>query len=326
MIEGLNNSARSDDPSADLQFLFLINPASGHRHDDTLIQAIQAAFRGQGQSDRIHISITEHPQHATALAADFARQFGERGVVIACGGDGTAHEAANGIVGTQTALGILPLGTSNDFAKTVYPSLRLEQLISRLPHPDIRPIDLFQVNDRYCLNITSLGFDTKVQRTMLDLKRRIRRFVHLSYPLAILISLFGNRTYEMNYKLEVVLETPDHPIQTQSGHARFILAAISNGRYYGNGYFPSPRASVTDGVLDICMIDPLSLPAVLSLIPRYKKGTHVSHPAVHQIRTTGGRVWAPAGHLLLGNYDGESFEVPAIEFAVRPAMLRFAFY
>ncbi len=312
--------------SLERQFLFIINPQSGSRQDAGLEEAIRAVFDRHHLTPSIRIERTLHTMHARDLAADFARVHGSRGVVIACGGDGTAHEAANGLAGTATALGILPIGTSNDFAKTVYPSLTLSQLLERMPFPRIAPVDLIAVNDSYCLNIMSLGFDTKVQRTMLDLKRRFRWLIRLSYPLAILISLFGNRRFVMDCEFDAAPDQPGGLASTMTGRVQFILSAFCNGRYYGNGYFPAPGASVTDSLIDICLIDPLTLPQILGLIPRYKKGTHISHPAVHQYRTASGHIQALPGQELLGNYDGESFHANRIDFKVLPGCLQFAFY
>jgi diacylglycerol kinase (ATP) len=158
------------------------------------------------------------------------------------------------------------------------------------------------------------------------LKQRFRRMVRLGYPLAILISLLGNRTWHMSYQFEAAPHLPGGLPETQSGQTSFILAALCNGQYYGDGFNPAPDASQTDGLLDICLVDPLSLISIIPLIPRYKKGTHQTHPAVHTFKTTGGHLEAPAGQLLLGNYDGELFEAPAIDFKILPGALRFAFY
>ena len=104
-----------------------------------------------------HITLTNSIGHACAMAREFGQLHGANGIVFACGGDGTVHEAANGLYGTGSALGVLPLGTGNDFARHILPSLKPAELLPLLPKPDIRPIDLVQINDELCINITSFG-------------------------------------------------------------------------------------------------------------------------------------------------------------------------
>jgi diacylglycerol kinase (ATP) len=306
-----------------LHFAFIINPYAGRRTGVALREQINRAFTPGPLGHAFEILMTDRNGHASELAADLASCFGGRLVAVACGGDGTAHEVANGLVGTPAAMTVLPLGTGNDFVRTVYPGKNVEWLLAHITEPDIRPIDVIQVDDRVCLNITSLGFDTKVQRKAIVIAAKAPWLGNLSYHLAIVAALFGKRDYHMHYSLQTVGE--DGEFGLIEADAQFILAAICNGRYYGGGFNPSPQASLTDGILDFCLVDSLPLGRVLSLIPLYKKGLHLNDTSVHSFRVTSGQITATTGQLL-GNYDGESFEKPAIRFYVRPAALNFAFY
>ena len=252
------------------------------------------------------------------MANDFGRRFGAQAIVVACGGDGTAHEVANGLLGTSAALAILPLGTGNDFARAFLSSQSIEQLLPRLLQPDIRPIDLIRVNDRICLNITSFGFDTRVQRLMMSINRKFRWLGTLSYPLAIVIGLLGSRRFSFKYNLE---GSGEPEIQVD-----YILAALCNGRFYGGGFNPAPMAEIDDGRIELVLVDPLPLRRILALIPLYKKGQHLNDPAVHLLPVTSGHLAAPAGQLLLGNIDGELFEAARIDFEILPHAVHFAFY
>jgi YegS/Rv2252/BmrU family lipid kinase len=260
--------------------------------------------------------MTDRAGHGAELAAEFALHHGAQGIVVACGGDGTAHEIAQALLGTETALAILPLGTGNDFARAFLSSLNLDQLLSRIAQPQIRPIDLLEVNGRMSLNITSFGFDTRVQALMMAINRRLRWLRSMSYPLAIAISLFGNRTFTCSCALDGGLRQDVH----------YILAALCNGRYYGGGFNPAPQASVEDGTIEWVQIDPLSLPRILGLISKYKQGRHVGDPAVHSRSVKEGHLWAAPGQALLGNIDGELFEAAEIRFKVVPSAIRFAFF
>ena len=172
-------------------FRFIINPKAGRRNRANLAGEIEAVFASAPERADCQIILTEQPNHATQLAAGFASQFGERVLVFACGGDGTAREVAAGIAGTPATMSILPIGTANDFAKTMFSTTQLSRLMQLLPDPTIRCIDTIAIDDEICLNITSLGFDTKVQLKAVQLNQRVRILGNLAYPVAILLSLFG---------------------------------------------------------------------------------------------------------------------------------------
>ena len=304
-------------------FRFIINPRAGRRDRSDLAGAIEAVFAAQKQPTDYQILLTEQPRHATQMAAEFARQYGSRVVVFACGGDGTAGEVAAGVVNTEAAMSILPVGTANDFAKSVFSTVQVEQLLPLLPRPVLRNIDAIAVDDQVCLNITSLGFDTKVQRKALQLNQRFRKMGSLAYPVAILLSLAGNRTYGIHYDVETI--QADGTTAAVQGSAEIILAAICNGRYYGNGFNPAPQAAVDDGRLAFCLVDSLPLRRIIPLLPKYKKGRHLGDPAIHLSEVLKGTIRATDG-LLLGNIDGESFERQQITFQVMPNALNFAVY
>lgn len=306
-----------------LHFAFIFNPKAGRFHNEKLVKRIEAIFHDHPNGHTAEVLLTFHRGHASELAAELAGRFGASLVAVSCGGDGTANEVANGIVGTQSAMAILPLGTANDFARAALTTDNPEQLLEMILQPRIRSIDVMRVDDRICLNIASLGFDTKVQLKASAINTKVRWLGSLSYPLAILAALFGGREYSMHYRLETI--DADNKPGIVEADSKFILAAICNGRYYGGGFNPSPTASLDDGKLDFCLVDSLPLRRILPLIPLYKKGQHLSDPAVHMMQITAGRIEATDG-LLLGNLDGESFERLAIDFKIIPAGLRFAFY
>ena len=304
-------------------FRFIINPKAGRRDGSYLTGPIEAVFAAAPGHPDCRIILTEQPGHATKLAADFAAQYGERAVIVACGGDGTAREVAKGLVGTRAAMSILPIGTANDFARVALSTSEIDRLLPLMPDPQIRPIDVMAVDEEISLNITSIGFDTKVQRKALQLNARFRFLGSLSYPLAIVLSLFGNRQYGMRYSVEAI--RPDGSLEHIDGQADIILAAICNGRYYGGGYNPAPAALIDDGRLFFCMVDNIPLRRILTLIPRYKKGTHLDDPAVHSWPILSGEITGTRG-ALMGNFDGDSFGREQIRFHVLPGALRFAFY
>lgn len=304
-------------------YLFIVNPHAGRKHMKNLAEIIDRAFLTHGMPDQYSIVMTDRGGHAIELAAAFADKYGDQGVAVACGGDGTINEVAQALYGSRTALAVLPIGTANDFVKTVYPGKSLEQILDGLFEPTIRPIDCFFVDERICINIMSLGFDTKVQKAAGRILSRHRWLGSASYPFAIVQSLFGTRDYDMHYKFTAV---DDEGQETEvEASSRYILAAVCNARYYGGGYNPAPAASIEDGLLDLCLVDSLNLIKILGLIGKYKKGQHLGHPAIHYYRVKSGEAKAEGKSLLLGNIDGEQFEKDRLGFEIRPSALDFVF-
>ena len=323
MIKNDQTSIRQVVKDGGKHYLFIVNPHAGRKHMKNLAEIIDRAFLTHGMPDQYSIVMTDRGGHAIELAAAFADKYGDQGVAVACGGDGTINEVAQALYGSRTALAVLPIGTANDFVKTVYPGKSLEQILDGLFEPTIRPIDCFFVDERICINIMSLGFDTKVQKAAGRILSRHRWLGSASYPFAIVQSLFGTRDYDMHYKFTAV---DDEGQETEvEASSRYILAAVCNARYYGGGYNPAPAASIEDGLLDLCLVDSLNLIKILGLIGKYKKGQHLGHPAIHYYRVKSGEAKAEGKSLLLGNIDGEQFEKDRLGFEIRPSALDFVF-
>lgn len=303
-------------------FVFIVNPQAGRRGSRSMIRHIETSLSGYPDI-QAEFAITEAPGHATRLAADYAARYGASAVIFACGGDGTANEVVQGLAGTDAVMSVIPIGTSNDFCRAAFSTVHLKTLYTRLANPQIRPIDLIEYDNGISLNIVSLGLDTMIQIHAQKLIRRWHLPGRIVYPLAIAAGLAGTRQFDMRFRFDVVDE--HGAIVDATGDSRFILAAICNGRYYGGGFNPAPKASLDDGRLNVCLVDSLPLRRVLPLIPLYKKGRHLGHPAIHTWTVVGGELTADTDPLP-GNADGEVFHRRTIRFHVLPRHLRFAFY
>lgn len=310
---------------APIHRLFIWNPTAGSSDRSAVARLIRSRCENGSAGDGRWADAfreTTHPGHARELAAGWAARYGEAGMVIACGGDGTAGEVAGGIAGSACAMGILPVGTANDFAKAMLTGTQPERILTLLDHPQIRPIDAIRVNGVICLNITSFGLDSVVQAKAMRLSDRCRWLGRMIYPIAIVASLFGRRRFTLRGEL-TVCDADGHTAQ-ENWSGDFVLAAICNGRHYGGGFTPAPSARADDGQLVFSVVDVLPLRRILTLLPRYKKGRHIGDPAVHQWTVRGGRLRAPDGPVP-GNIDGEPFDQRQVEFIVLPGVIRFAF-
>jgi len=211
---------------------------------------------------------TEYPGHATQLA----RQAGEQGydLVVAVGGDGTVHEVVNGLMQvppeTRPALGIVPLGSGNDFAHILNipeePGEALLSAINGQPHS----LDVGSVrdeNDRleYFNNTIGMGFDSVV-----NLYTRKITVIHgfLMYFLALIITIF--RSFDpINLHVETDQETWD---------LNALMLALGNGPREGGGFIITPAAKLDDGLLNYVTIKKISRLMMLRLVPEVMRGTH----------------------------------------------------
>lgn len=206
--------------------LIIINPAARSSR-------ARAAWDKIGTFSRARIEPTTAPGDARRIAQRAAEE-GYR-IVVAAGGDGTINEVVNGIAGSKSALGILPVGTMNVFANELGLPSDLEEAWEIIEAGATREIDLAQANDQYFAQLAGVGFDAQVvARTTSELKRN-----------------FGPFSYLIN-AAQLASEKPPRLIVESDGVTReggFVL--IGNGRYYGMPIAVFTDASLDDGLLDV---------------------------------------------------------------------------
>ena len=149
-----------------MKYVFIVNPVSGHKDKEAIFSRIRSAFRLI--DDEMIVEETDHSGHAREIATAYATKYGDRCVIVCCGGDGTVHEIANGLAHTETPMMLLPLGTGNDFAKKVYGTKKINVenviksfgLYSGKLNYTVEPLDLIDYNGEKCINVMSYGLDT----------------------------------------------------------------------------------------------------------------------------------------------------------------------
>lgn len=229
-------------------------------------------------------------------------------VVIAVGGDGTVHEVANGLIktGSPAVLGVVPFGTGSDFARALGlprdPVAAARALITARP----RRIDVGEVNGRYFLTISGVGFDGEVAQQVNAWPKVFGGT--LMYILGILTNLV---TYSP-VDVEIVL---DGTLQRE----RLFLIAVGNTAWNAGGMWLVPAARPDDGVFDVVIAGPLTKFETLLVLPKVFSGRHLGHPKIRQaqartIQITGSRPLAIQA-------DGESIGHLPATYTVRPAAL-----
>lgn len=253
------------------------NRGDSKHHIDVGLQALASS----GLHARIEL--TQYRGHGAILAEQAARDGAL--IVVAAGGDGTVHEAVNGILRVAegqpgvapTTLGILPVGSGNDFAWGLGLDRGIKDAIEKLRRGQTRVIDVAYVEcdnekPQYCINILGGGFDSRVNIEAHKIKR-LRGFT--IYLIAVL------KTLAIYYR------TPRTSIRFDDKSYEFemLMTLVANGPRLGGGFLAAPEANHEDGLLDICMVHKASRFEMLRMIPKFMQGKHTTHPKVVMART-----------------------------------------
>ncbi|HLE16412.1 MAG TPA: diacylglycerol kinase family protein [Anaerolineales bacterium] len=211
---------------------------------------------------------TVYPTHATELAIQAAEEGYE--LIIAVGGDGTNHEVINGLMQIpaerRPKLGVIPVGTGNDFAFNVGMETRPEVAMRQVFNGNSKRIDVAKVVDshgrcEYWDNTFGIGFDATVTI-------RSRRVPIVKGFLVYLISVL--QTIMLNHEAAQLQIKTD----TEEWESDSLMLVLCNGPREGGGFVVAPNAKVDDGLLDYAMIRRVSRPMMFRLLPEVMKGTH----------------------------------------------------
>lgn len=264
--------------------LVVLNPMAGHGIALKTFPQVEEALRATGLE--FDVAQTRAPYHAVQMATDAPKQGYER--IIAVGGDGIVHEVVNGLLrasneGETIALGIVPLGTGNDFVKSIPPALTpgntrddWKLSIARAASPKTMLVDVGKITvdtpdtgvpyPQYFTNGTDVGFGARVAKAI----QGISLTGMPAYLLAVMQVLvdYGLPRIKMTFDDGPVVEL------------NTTLTAITNGRCFGSSFWLSPNADITDGEFDVFIAQPLGRVGILRLIPLLMNGTHIGHPAI----------------------------------------------
>ncbi|MFC9130022.1 diacylglycerol kinase [Streptomyces sp. NPDC057099] len=272
------------------EITLFVNPTAGRGRGARAAQPAASALRAAGFSVRTVLG----EDAADALVRARAAVEGGTGALIAVGGDGMANLALRAVAGTRTPLGLVAVGTGNDFARTLglpvrEPAAAGRMIADALKCGRIRDIDLGQVGDRWFGTVLASGFDSRVN----DRGNRMRwPSGRLKYDLAMIAELAEFRPVPYRIRLD-------------DGELREIeatLVAVGNGSSYGGGMRICPGADLTDGLFDITVVGDCSRRTLLRVFPKVYRGTHAGHPAVTVLRAARVEVAAEG---ITGYADGE---------------------
>ena len=270
-----------------LKIRFIINPKSGVHQKHNLPELIAKNL----DPNRFDYDIlqTEYRKHAKSLAKEASDQGYD--IVCAVGGDGSVHEVGTALIGTETALAILPAGSGNGLARHLNLPLDLEKAILALNHAKTKKVDTVLANDKPFLNVGGYGFDALIAEKFDNYHQR----GFWGYTKLIIREFF---TYKMqSYTFE---------INGQKRTEKLLLFTVANASEFGNGFCISPNSKMDDGVIELCLLKSFrgwKAPRIIRLFFQ-KKSYQSKYIEIIPFQKASISIPFPKAH-----YDGEPFDV-----------------
>ena len=292
-----------------MKHLFIINPAAGSRDRTKLYQQkIHEVMESRGLD--YEVAVSDAPGKCCEIAKA-AAQTGEEYRIYACGGDGTLNEVVTGVVGyPNAAVTVFSGGSGNDFTKLFSEPDAFRDL-ERLVDCQESEFDLMRCNDRYSINICSVGLDARIGTDVANYKR---------IPL-----LTGFRAYVVSSIINTIRGVAEHYVVEVDGQTfdeKHTMICACNGRYYGGGFLPVPEADPADGKMEVLVIKRVSRWKVLTVVGKYKAGKYKEIPdLIRHFSTDSLKIICDKPTSV--NLDGELLTAQTVEISIAPEKIRF---
>jgi diacylglycerol kinase (ATP) len=273
-----------------MSYKIIANPVAGKGKATALIDQVRSILK-ERKAD-FDFELTKAPGDA----ADMARSAAERGwkVIVSLGGDGTISEVISGLVGTESALGIVSCGKGNDIARSLGVSTDTEQAVNTLLNGEKRRIDVGLEKDQVFADIAGVGFSAEVSSQANNMRK-------LKGPLAFLAATY--RTLSRLKARQVRIELDNEVIET-----KVVSITLSNMKYAGGGMIFAPDAVVDDGLFDVCIVREIGKIGFALTFPQMYKDAGPKHPALSRYRSSSVRIFTenPMEKMFDGNINGKT--------------------
>ena len=270
--------------------LVIYNPIAGRGRVKKYWPEVQQGLIDSGIE--FDVAATSEPLEAVTLAEKAVTKYS---TIIAVGGDGTVHEVVNGLLrasneGETIALGVVPLGNGDDFAKMIPPQTSIggkvfdwRVAIEKITKGQTKLFDIGRMSGdqlsseqtnspQYFMNGMDIGFGAQAALNFTKVPSFLTGMA--AYLASIMKTLIDYRIPKVSIQID------DQPAFEQST----TMTAITNGRCFGSGFWVCPDAQVDDGLLDVMVTQSVGRLKILSLIPKIMKGTHVNEPILKNYR------------------------------------------
>ena len=293
--------------------LLIVNPTA--KTGKGALAGSQAAELLRAAGIDLTLEETKAPLHAVELAAAAAGYD----TVIALGGDGVIHEAANGLLSIpadeRPVFGIIPVGSGNDYARTLGISEDVPTACRQLLAGQDRVVDVGLCNGQYFLETVSFGLDAAIALDTVERRKRTTKTGNALYLEAGLNQLVFHRDmhrYTARFDGE-------EPVEGQS-----LIFALQLGPTYGGGFHVCPQADPSDGLFDVCVAHPpLGLVRATMVFLSAKDGKHVGHKAIEMLQCASAQIHFAAP--VTTQMDGECSRGTDFEVSLLPGALKVLF-
>lgn len=266
---------------------FIVNPVSGIGRQKVIEKLIDQLL--DRTAFEYEIQYTKATKHATELAKDAAsRNFD---IVVAVGGDGSVNETAKGLIGTKTAMAIIPAGSGNGLARHLKIPIDLKKAMDVINSGTITTVDSIRFNDETFVNVAGIGFDA-----------------HIGWEFA----KFGKRGFSSYLKV-IMREFPKYKarkyeleIDGKTIYPEAFLISFANGSQWGNNAYIAPTADISDGIMDIAILKNFKFMSALSIGYRLFKGSLHESAHLEIIKAKEVKVKQPS---TIAHIDGEPIEI-----------------
>ena len=298
-----------------MKHLFIVNPVAGKQKPEEKMKLISDAIASLDPAQKENAIFELYVTKAPMDACDKIRQEAAKGEplrVYACGGDGTLNECVNGVVGYPNAsVTHYPCGTGNDFIKMFGEErsrfFDLKELVSGV----VQPIDVIKCNDRYSINICSLGLDARVGTDV----HKYSGIPLIGGPAGYVVSLLVNYAKGLSSNMTV------HADGLTCG-PELNVVCVCNGRFYGGGFNPTNDARPDDGMMDVLIVSGVNRLTFIKAILGYASGKYKKYPQyITYLRTDHLEVRAENREVI--NIDGEAAFSNNVTFDIIPKGVNF---
>lgn len=252
---------------------FILNPKSGRSPQQVRMEQEIVKACAERQLS-YHIYYTTYRKNAITYVRSMINEYpDERQRFICVGGDGTINEIANSAPSNPNIeFGVIPNGSGNDFVRNFKHRRRFSDIANQIDG-EVHSFDLIKCNDDYCVNMVNIGFDCSV--VIEADKFRKYKFISpgISYILGVVVGFFFKK---FGTKMRVIFD--DGEVIDKE----LTLTAIGNGKFCGGGFKSCPKASLTDGLMDICIINKVARLNFIQLVGSYKDGTFLENKAAQK--------------------------------------------
>lgn len=270
--------------TAKKRIVFVVNPISGTQGKKAILKWIDERIdRTVFDYDVVK---TQYAGHAVEIAAKAAGENAD--IVVAIGGDGTINEIGRSLVHTETALGIIPCGSGNGLARHLHIPMEPKAAIDLINSGERACIDYGKINERLFFCTCGVGFDAFVSLKFADSGKR------------------GLLTYLENTLHESLTYEPEtYEIENEEGTVKYkaFLIACANASQYGNNAYIAPQASLTDGLMDVTILEPFTVLDVPSLSFQLFNKTIDQNSRIKTLRTKKIKIHRVKPGVL--HYDGD---------------------